>query len=374
MKTVNRFLKAMIYVIITGLLINLAINVIYRDNESRPISLWYVYSESMEPTIMTNDGFILVSSKTYKVGDIITFKPRVLEQPFVTHRIIDITKDGKFITKGDNNVMTDQQGGEPLIQQSQVIGKVLNIWGKPVIIPRLDLIDKKLQDSISKLNIFMLISVLILVYALGFALDMLFNRELSRKNKKDRIRLLDIAPFFDPVFFLICLIIIANALFIGQTMKSWKAEEIAYVVVSTKGLPNPLPGEKFERTRSLENLSFIPYYTVLEAKDANMIIKPGFFTMNPKEKTDYVVSITAPEKTGYYVQKIYIKTYPRLISQKLMEYLYSINPYIPLIIVFSPGIILVVALYFLWARRWEKGRKLVMDWLIPLRVKLKKFV
>lgn len=144
---------------------------IYKDTEKAPMSLWYVYSESMEPTIMTNDGFILVRSKTYKTGDIITFKPKALEQPFVTHRITGLTMNEEYITKGDNNIMTDQQGGEPPIHHDQVIGKALCILDKPVILPKLGLISQKVQKIIPKLNIFIIISIIILVYALGFVLD-----------------------------------------------------------------------------------------------------------------------------------------------------------------------------------------------------------
>jgi len=370
METLKKVIKMITYIIVIALIINFVITIVYKDNESKPISLWYVYSESMEPTIKTNDGFILIRSKTYEIGDIITFKPKVLEQPYVTHRIIDITSGGEYITKGDNNIMTDQQGGEPPLQHDQVIGKALCISDKPIILPKLGLVSQRIQ----KLNIFTIISVIIVIYALGFVLDMLFNRKNKRKNKKKKICLLDIAPFFDPVLFLICILVITNTLIIGQTIRSWKTEEISYVVVSRKGLPNPVPREKFERAKSLKNSTIIPYYTFLEPIDSNMTIEPRIFLMNPKENIDYLVSITAPEELGYYVQKIDIKTYPKLISQKLLEQLYSKNPYIPLIIIFSPGIILVIVLCIIWVRRWENNKKLVMDCLIPLRIKLKKFV
>ncbi len=374
MNIIKIIIKCLIFLLTTFLLTLLIFRFIYEDSEKTPISLWYVYSKSMEPTIMTNDGFILISSKAYETGDIITFKPKVLEQPFVTHRIVGITMDGEYITKGDNNVMTDQQGGEPPLQHDQVVGKALCISGKPVILPKLGLISQKIQKSIPKINVFTVISIIILIYALGFVLDMIFNRDNIRKNNKERIRLLDIAAFFDPVFFIICILVVANTLIIGQTIKSWKAEEISYVVVSVEGLPSPVPGERFERIKSLENSSLIPYYTILEPKDSNMTINPRIFLMPPKGNVDYSVSITAPEKIGYYVQKIDIKTYPKLISQKLLEQLYSLDPFIPLIIIFSPGIILIIVLYIIWVRRWEIRRKLIMDYLIPLRVRLKKLV
>jgi len=375
MNIIKIIIKCIIYALIIFLLIFSSFRFIYKDFEKAPISLWYVVSKSMEPTLMVNDGFILIPSETYEIGDIITFKPKVLEQPFVTHRIISITKDGEYITKGDNNIMTDQQGGEPPLQQNQVIGKALCISNRPIIIPKLGLLSQKMQDTIPKLNVFTILSIVIFIYTLGFILDMIFNKDNNRrKSRKKKLRLLDIAPFFDPVFFLICVLVVANTLFIGQTIKSWRMEEISYVVVSVEGLPNPVPGKKFERTKSLENSSFIPYYTILEPEDNNMSINPRIFLIPPKENVDYSVSITAPEKIGYYVQRIDIKTYPKLISKKLLDQLYSINPFIPLIIIFSPGIILFILLYIIWIRRWETNKKLIMDCLIPLRLRLKKLV
>ena len=104
------------------------------DNTKKHIGLWYVYSGSMEPTIKVNDGYILIKSKEYKLGDIVTFKPKILKDEYVTHRIIEVIEGNKFITLGDNNQSTDQEFGEPPVLYEQIIGKVLTIGGKPIII------------------------------------------------------------------------------------------------------------------------------------------------------------------------------------------------------------------------------------------------
>ena len=44
----------------------------------------------MEPTIKVNDGYILIKSKEYKLGDIKTFKPKISKMKYVTHRIIEV--------------------------------------------------------------------------------------------------------------------------------------------------------------------------------------------------------------------------------------------------------------------------------------------
>lgn len=342
-----------------------------KTNDSKSFGLWYVYSESMEPTIMTNDGFILIHSKTYKSGDIITYKPKVLQQPYVTHRVFEGTSDGKFVTKGDNNVMTDQQGEEPLVNQDQIVGKALCVNNKPIIIPKLGIISKKLHKTIPELNIFTLMSISVFIYLIGYIIDLKFNKK-NKKTKKAKLRLLDIAPFFDPIFPIICILILMNTLMIGQTIKSWKTEEISYIIVGKKGLPNPVPGEKFDRTMSLKNSTIISYYTILESQDNNISIYPSKLTMSPKKNIEYSISITAPKKVGYYVQKINKKTYPQIMPVKIIYYLYSINEFLPLVVIFSPSILLTIVLYIIWLKKWEMDRKVIMDWLIPLRKILRK--
>ena len=128
-------------------------------NEKLPFGLWYVHSDSMQPEIKTDDGYILIRSKEYTLNDIITFKPQVLKDKYITHRIIDITDDGKFITKGDYNVSTDQEGGEPPIGIEQIVGKVLVINEKPIVIPHLGTISRKINEIVEGLNIFKLLSL-----------------------------------------------------------------------------------------------------------------------------------------------------------------------------------------------------------------------
>lgn len=340
-------------------------------NGKDSFGLWYVYSESMEPIIKTNDGFFVMRSKKYAIDDIITFKPKVLGQPYVTHRIVAITYDGKFITKGDNNPMSDQQGGEPLISKTQIIGKAVCINGKPMIIPKLGILSQKIQNNIPKVNVFIIVSIFVFGFLIEYVIAHILHKGKAIKNKK-HLRLLDIAPYFDPLFFMIFLLVISNTFIIGQTIKSWKSDEISYVVVSTEGLPSPTPGEKFEKNKSLQNAAFIPFLIILEPEDNNISIISNKFVISPKQHAAYTLSIIAPEKTGYYTHSIHKKAYPNVLPGKLFNHLYSINPSLPLFIIFGPSMLWIMILYVLWIKRWDIDRKEIMDWLIPLRAILRK--
>jgi len=340
------------------------------DNTEKHIGLWYVYSGSMEPTIKTNDGYILIKSEEYKIGDIITFKPKVLKDKYVTHRIIEVIEDDKFITLGDNNRSTDQEFGEPPVTHEQIIGKVFTIGGKPFIIPYLGIIYERFNSLVKELNVFILISIGIGIYLIVYIIDSFINRHKHSSHKK--IRKLDIAQYFDPIFFALCLLIFINSVFIGLTIKSWTPIETSYVVVSTEGVSSPMPGEKFNKILNLENQTFMPFVAVLEPEREGIDINPSKLLLFPKQNVEYSLTIKAPDKIGYYTEKILCRSYPNVLPDKWFDYIYSRSIFIPLILIFSPGIILTLVLFIWWTHRWQVGRRRVIGWQIPLIRALKR--
>lgn len=92
-----------------------------------------VLSGSMEPTLATHGMAVCdMTGDDYEVGDIIVFKQNVEGvNILVIHRIIEITDDGSYRTKGDNNPSAD----EWIVNKDQVSGKVCGImnWTAPVI-------------------------------------------------------------------------------------------------------------------------------------------------------------------------------------------------------------------------------------------------
>lgn len=96
-------------------------------------SFFVVVTNSMAPTIKTNDIILVKINSGINIGDIITYKKNNI---FVTHRVSEI-KDKLYIAKGDaNNV-----GDEP-ISKDIVVGKViktfdnLGIWRKVLLTPQ----------------------------------------------------------------------------------------------------------------------------------------------------------------------------------------------------------------------------------------------
>ena len=86
-------------------------------------SLLHVVTGSMEPTISTGDYVIVRREEIpdLKKDDIVAYytKDPQIYGSLVIHRIYEITEDGKYITKGDANLVADALPVEP----GQVLGR-----------------------------------------------------------------------------------------------------------------------------------------------------------------------------------------------------------------------------------------------------------
>lgn len=108
----------------------------------QPMLIAYVQPEStsMEPTIGAGDGFIAIPSFAAgdpRPGDVVVFQAEVIEGGGITtHRVIDETADG-YITRGDNNPFTDQDGGEPPVSDDQIVAHAAQVGGYTITIPAL---------------------------------------------------------------------------------------------------------------------------------------------------------------------------------------------------------------------------------------------
>ncbi len=69
-----------------------------------------VVSDSMEPVYYKGDMLLVVGTEDIEVSDVIIYQNPTTNLPIV-HRVIEITEDGRYITKGDNNALDDVTGG-----------------------------------------------------------------------------------------------------------------------------------------------------------------------------------------------------------------------------------------------------------------------
>ena len=82
-----------------------------------------VATGSMSGTIEQGDFIIVKKTNDYKIGDIITYAHPGEKIP-TTHRIIQITPEGKYITKGDANNAEDKL----FVSKEEIVGEVVSVW------------------------------------------------------------------------------------------------------------------------------------------------------------------------------------------------------------------------------------------------------
>lgn len=103
-------------------------------------SMAIVLSDSMHGALERGDVLIIRSRETYIPGDIITYTSSS-GRSLVTHRIVDVTENGKFITKGDANNTPDPEE----VSAWQVQGRTA------AVIPKLGLISLWLRGPFGPL-------------------------------------------------------------------------------------------------------------------------------------------------------------------------------------------------------------------------------
>lgn len=165
--------KKVIEVIAIILIYNIILIVISSANKVNVINLfgyksYIIKTNSMEPTININDVVITkkVEKQDIKIGDVITF---LQDGEVITHRITQISENGEYSTKGDNNNIEDTFK----ITYENIEGKQI------LIIPYLGKIVQLLDNKI----VFLIITLIVLICML-MTIQNQEKREYRREKKK----------------------------------------------------------------------------------------------------------------------------------------------------------------------------------------------
>ena len=141
-------------------------------------SVLRVLTGSMEPTILTDDYIIIdrTATSTLREGDIISYysTDAQIAGLVVTHRIVGITDDGRYLTRGDANTVNDAP-----VSEEQIIGRYV---GKDRLL--------RLAASFGSVRKLILLGVLILIFATSvFELKSIAVLWKSAKDEQSERRL-----------------------------------------------------------------------------------------------------------------------------------------------------------------------------------------
>lgn len=156
-KFLRKLVDFIIWVVgLTGILVLILVILGYK-----PIT---IQTGSMEPVLNVGDlCFIHEKGREYRYGDVVTFR---VDDVFVTHRIAADNGDGTFVTKGDNNKVTDTKK----ITSNDIVGIV------KFKVPKAGYVMASLSNINGKL---VFISVLVWLFVLSFILEGIENKTID---------------------------------------------------------------------------------------------------------------------------------------------------------------------------------------------------
>lgn len=266
-----------------------------------PIGISYAVSDSMEPTIDANDGFVRVPAGNVEPGDIVVFESPSRERQYTVHRVVRETPDG-FVTMGDNNEVTDQAAGAPLVQREQIHGAVWTVAGEPVIIPDLGVLIQFVKAH----------QTLLFGFLVGFlALDTVTEQTQSGRPIRagDALKLVTVVA----VVGLVVLVLLGGA-----------TSDVSFVAVADGGgAPQTVPvGERANKSIHVTQISKTPltHYAV----DASGLTVTGqqwngsTFTLT--------TSIPPQQSTGVHETTIAVHAYPVSLPPPLIDRLHAVHP------------------------------------------------
>lgn len=334
---VSRLLGALLVVLLCAMLVGQFVGT--------PVVLSYVETDSMEPTLEPGDGFVAIPaglSGPPEEGTVVTFEAERLHGgALTTHRVVGETEGG-YVTQGDANPFTDQDGQEPPIAEGQIKATALQLGGDVVVIPHLGTVAMGIQsglDTIQRtvaaaLGTRALLGAQGLGYLLGglaigvYLLDMLFagsGKDRSRSRSRDD----GIDPRLIAVGFALLVMGAATAAMVapGGTQQ---IEMISAEFDSER--PTVVPqGETSTVDYEVYNAGVLPVMAYVEPGSDRVEPEPSELYLDSRSSAELSLSLHAPDETGYYPQYVTERRYLVVLPRGVIATLYDLHPWMPLI-------------------------------------------
>ena len=317
----------------------------------QPILLSFVETGSMEPTIDTGDGFIAIPSALTgepEVGDVVVFEAEEIEGGgLTTHRIVGAEERG-YITQGDANLGTDQEAGEPVVQDAQIVATAVSVGGTTVTIPHLGTAVMALGDGLDSLQHWLALTLGLDVFlgagglaALVLVLSVVLYaietvRERRQRSYESRVGRDEDFPI-DAHHLCIALALLV-AISAGAAMVVPGGAHSYDVVSAEFDSDRPLVIEQgTTETVSYDviNGGLVPIVSYLEPGSEGVGVDAERFEVGPRDDVATTVSLTAPDDTGYYPMYVTEHRYLHVLPGSVIDTLHDVHPWVPILTIVS---------------------------------------
>lgn len=354
-------LRSVVGKIITVLLLLAVVATLGSIAFGYPPPISFVETDSMEPQLQPNDGFIGVPrplAGEISTGDVVTYRAkRIGGGGLTTHRIIDRTEEG-YITKGDNNGFNDTAAGEPPVTEAQIELVAVQYQGELVVIPNIGDITVTIKgglasvltllglESIQATNPGVLVAVIGLVLVVGSeAYDAVTsdNSRSTRRSISDRDRI-------DSRIILIGLLVVVSLPLFSVMMLPSGTTDMGILAADSPDPSDPsiaAPGETSETEISFQNDQLIPMVIVVEPATDGVTITDRVLVASAGKEVTTTVSVRAPEETGWAVRARSTQYYIPVLPPAVIGWLHSLHPFFALGAVISVVWLPITFLYWL---------------------------
>lgn len=311
-----------------------------------PVGLAYVETGSMQPTLAPGDGFVAVPTQLagdVEVGDVVTFQSvETNEGRLTTHRVVGRTENG-FITRGDANPFTDQQGGEPPVKHTQIVAVALTMNDNIVVIPHLGDIVTGTRDGLAsiqrQLAIILGTRALLDLQGLGYLLfagSVLFyfvdvylssggrDRTLTRRRDTGLDTRLAVGVMAAAVVFAATAAMTLPA--DPQAIQFTSVEDTTW----SSGIE---AGSLTTLNYTLSNSGFVPVFTMFELDTQYATVSPQQIYIPARGQTNATITVTAPSDPGQYRAYIIQHRYLAILPQSTISTLYHIHSWAPIVVI-----------------------------------------
>jgi len=353
-------------VVLEAALIVFLVSMILGQVLGQPVLLGFVTSGSMAPTIETGDGFVAIPTALagpVEEGDVVTFRAEEIQGGgLTTHRIVEETDRG-YITKGDANPFTDQDGDEPPVKKSQIVATVWQPGGTVVTVPGVGAVVTGTQSTLQEIQrqIAALVGARSLLGTQGLAYfvvalsvvayvaDILLSDDRKRKREPERstgtnVRLI-VAVFAGAI------VLSATAAMVGP------AGPQEFGVVSAE---SDSPGPRIIEQGTSESVQyitpndgFVPVVRYVEPATEGVEIEPREAVVPARSSVNGTLTLTAPPETGYYRYYVVEHRYLLVLPQSTIETLHAVHPWLPIVVIDG---LLGGSFYLLWVVMVDSGR------------------
>jgi signal peptidase len=311
----------------------------------QPVLLSFVETGSMQPTLAPGDGFIAIPAPLaggIGPGDVVTFDAQEIEGGgLTTHRVVEETERG-YVTRGDNNPFTDQDGGEPIVQDADVVAKAFTVGGSVVVIPHLGTAAMAFQSALDSAQTWLAVTfgvrslqgtqglayLLFGLSAVAYAVDWYFASGTREQPERDRSR--DDGTSVVAIVGILALVLMATAT--AAMVVPGGTQE--YGVVSAEfESENPTvieSGQSEDLPYVVPNAGLVPVYAYVTPASPGVEVAPERVAVGSRGEAETTVTLTAPDETGYYRLFVVEHRYLAVLPPGVIDTLYRFHPWAPL--------------------------------------------